>query len=55
MTAQDIANELLREWWQCDAPASERLAEIDFQRDMVCVLLSFQCPSEAATGTYDAE
>lgn len=53
MTAQQIADELLREWQECDAPTAERLAEIDYQREMVCVRLSVQCPSEAATGTYD--
>lgn len=53
MTAQDIANELLREWQQCPLPPAERLEEIDYENDLLRVRMSVNYTSDAAVGTYD--
>ncbi|WNV09991.1 hypothetical protein [Tardiphaga sp. 709] len=53
MTAQQIADELLREWQQCPLPPQERLEEIDYENDLLRVRMSVNYTSDASRGTYD--
>lgn len=49
MTAQDIANELLREWQSCPAD------ELQLMKELTAVHLSMNYESDRATGTYEDE
>ena len=47
MTAQDIANELLREWQECDAD------ELKYLKKLTATHLAMNADSDRATSTYD--